>query len=149
MPAALVAKAGFPSLEPYVTGPIGTTLSLSGGDQRHGRGASAASTSRGPRSTVAPLGWTKEPGTEGQAHDGLKLAAGGKLTTVDFDGRANGLGGKGTVRFAGDNAVQQVTLQQLKIGQTDVAVDWKRVPGGVELSMRGRVARIAARARHG
>ena len=26
MPAALVAKAGFPSLEPYVTGPIGTTL---------------------------------------------------------------------------------------------------------------------------
>ena len=41
------------------------------------------------------------------------------------------------MRFAGDNAVQQVTLQQLKIGRTDVAVDWKRVPGGVELSLRG------------
>ena len=41
------------------------------------------------------------------------------------------------MRFAGDNVVQQVTLQQLKIGRTDIAVDWKRVPGGVELSLRG------------
>jgi hypothetical protein len=66
-----------------------------------------------------------------------KLAAGGKLTTVDFDGRANGLAGKGVVRFTGDNVLQQITLQQFKIGQTDVAADWKRVPGGVEVSLRG------------
>ena len=92
---------------------------------------------KGAKTQLPPLGWTKEPGTDGQVQVTLKLAAGGKLTTIDFEGRANGLSGKGQVRFAGDNAVQQVTLQQVKIGRTDVAVDWKRVPGGVELSLRG------------
>ena len=76
----------------------------------------------------------------------LKLAAGGKLTTLDFEGHANGLLGKGQVRFAGDNALQQVTLQQIKIGRTDVAVDWKRGPGGVELACKGRALELAARA---
>src|SRR4029077_6345446 len=60
-----------------------------------------------------------------------------KLASIDFDGRANGLSGKGAVRFAGDNVLQQVTLQQFKIGQTDMAVDWKRITGGVELALRG------------
>ena len=72
----------------------------------------------------------------------LKLAAGGKLTTADFEGRGNGLQAKGQVRFSGDNAVQQVTLQQVKIGQTDIAVDWKRGPGGVEVSLKGKALEL-------
>lgn len=136
VPTALVAKAGFPSPEPYLTGPLGTTLHY----QVATNGSSELVSRfdiKGAMASVPPLGWSKEPGTEGQVLMTVKLAAGGKLTTVDFEGRGNGLFGKGAVRFAGDNAVQQVTLQQLKIGQTDVALDWKRVAGGVELSLRG------------
>ena len=136
IPASLVAKAGLPSTEPYVTGPVGTTLhyqvSTNGSSEVLGR-----FDVKGAKVSLPPLGWTKEPGTEGQVQMTAKLASGGKLATIDFDGRANGLAGKGTVRFAGDNALQQVTLQQFKIGQTDVALDWKRGPGGVELSLRG------------
>jgi hypothetical protein len=136
VPAALMAKAGFPPVEPYVTGPVATTLyyqvATNGTSEVVGRFEIKAAKVQAP-----PLGWTKEPGTDGQVLVTLKLAPGGKLTTIDFEGHANGLLGKGQVRFAGDNAVQQVTLQQIKIGRTDVAVDWKRVPGGVELSLRG------------
>jgi hypothetical protein len=136
VPAALVAKAGFPSIEPYVSGPIGTTLhyqvATNGTSEVVGR-----FDIKGAKAEVAPIGWTKQPGTEGQVQMTMKLAAGGKLTTIDFDGRANGLNGKGAVRFTGDNLLQQVTLQQFKIGQTDVALDWKRVQSGVELSLRG------------
>ena len=92
---------------------------------------------KGAKAQLPPLGWTKEPAPTASSLLTLKLAAGGKLTTIDFEGRANGLSGKGQVRFAGDNVVQQVTLQQIKIGRTDIVVDWKRVPGGVELSLRG------------
>src|SRR6266850_977960 len=92
---------------------------------------------KGATIAARPLAWNKEPGTDGQLLIALKLLAGGKLATVDFEGRANGLLGKGQVRFAGDNALQQITLQQLKVGRTDVAVDWKRVPNGVELALRG------------
>ncbi|MEA2811727.1 MAG: hypothetical protein QOJ17_5868, partial [Rhodospirillaceae bacterium] len=134
VPAALMAKAGFPPVEPYVTGPVATTLyyqvATNGTSEVVGRFEIKAAKVQAP-----PLGWTKEPGTDGQVLVTLKLAPGGKLTTIDFEGHANGLLGKGQVRFAGDNAVQQVTLQQIKIGRTDVAVDWKRVPGGVELSL--------------
>ena len=108
VPAGLVAKAGFPSVEPYVTGPVATTLhyqvATNGTSEVVGR-----FDIKGAKAELAPLGWTKEPGTDGQVLMTLKLAAGGKLTTIDFDGRANGLSGKGQVRFAGDNAVQQVT----------------------------------------
>ena len=68
----------------------------------------------------------------------------GKLTTIDVDGRANGLSAKGQVRFAGDNALQQITVQQLKLGQTEVAGDWKRVPGGVEVVVPGPKAATSA-----
>jgi hypothetical protein len=136
VPANLMAKAGFPSVEPYVTGPVATTVhyqvATNGTSEVVGRFEI-----KGAKAQAPPLGWSKEPSVDGQVLVTLKLAAGGKLTTIDFEGRANGLLGKGQVRFAGDNAVQQVTLQQLKIGQTDVAVDWKRVAGGVELSLRG------------
>jgi Protein of unknown function len=136
VPANLVAKAGFPPVEPYVSGPIATTLhyqvATNGTSEVVGRFEI-----KGAKAQLPTLGWTKEPGTDGQTLLTLKLAAGGKLTTIDFEARANGLSGKGQVRFAGDGIVQQVTLQQLKIGRTDIATDWKRVPGGVELSLRG------------
>jgi hypothetical protein len=92
---------------------------------------------KGAKAMLAPLGWTKEPGTDGQVLMTLKLAAGGKLNTIDFEGQGNGLSGKGQVRFAGDSTVQQIVAQQVKIGKTDVSLDWKRVPGGVELALRG------------
>ena len=37
VPTALIAKAGFPSPEPYLSGPLGTTLVVPGGDQRDER----------------------------------------------------------------------------------------------------------------
>lgn len=136
IPTALVAKAGFPSPEPYLSGPVGTTLSYqlatNGTGEVVGRFDIKAA-----KADVAPLDWSKQPGTEGQLQMTMKLAAGGKLTTIDVDGRANGLNGKGVVRFNGDNTVQQVTVQQLKLGQTDVSGDWKRTQGGVEVSLRG------------
>lgn len=139
--AALVAKAGFPTIEPYVSGPIGTTLhyqvATNGTSEVVGR-----FDIKQAKAEVAPLAWSKQPGTEGLVQMTMKLAAGGKLNTIDFDGRANGLNGKGVVRFNGDSALQQVTLQQLKIGQSDVALDWKRVPGGVELSLRGPLVEL-------
>jgi hypothetical protein len=141
IPAALVAKAGFPSPEPYLSGPIGTTLSYqvatNGTGELVGRFDIKAA-----KADVAPLDWVKPPGVEGEIKTTMKLAAGGKLTTIDVDGRANGLGAKGQVRFSGDNALQQITVQQLKLGQTDVAGDWKRVPGGVEVSLRGPVLEL-------
>jgi hypothetical protein len=136
IPASLVAKAGFPPVEPFVSGPIGTTLhyqvATNGTGEVVGRFDIKAA-----KADVPPIAWTKQPGTEGLAHMTAKLLAGGKLASIDFDGRANGLSGKGAVRFAGDNVLQQVTLQQFKIGQTDMAVDWKRITGGVELALRG------------
>ena len=136
VPTALVAKAGFPSPEPYLSGPVGTTLfyqvAANGTGEVVGRFDIKAA-----KAEVAPLEWTKQPGTEGHVQMTMKLAAGGKLTAVDLDARSNGLNGKGQVRFAGDNALQQITVNQIKIGQTDVAGDWKRTPGGVEVSLRG------------
>lgn len=136
VPADLVAKAGLPPIEPYLSGPIGTTLhyqvATNGTSEVVGR-----FDIKGAAADVAPISWSKQAGTEGQVQMTMKLAAGGKLSTIDFDGRANGLEGKGVVRFAGDNVLQQVSLQQFRIGQTDVALDWKRVQGGVELSLRG------------
>ncbi len=137
LPAALVAKAGFPTPEPYVTGPVGIALqyqvATNGTGEVTGRFDLKAS-----KLSVQPLLWTKDPGTDGQLTMVLKLAAGGKLTTADFEGRGNGLQAKGQMRFSGDNSVQQVTLQQIKIGQTDIAIDWKRGPGGVEVSLKGK-----------
>lgn len=136
LPAALVAKAGLPPVEPYVTGPIGTTVNYqvatNGTSEVVGRFDLKAA-----KASVVPIAWSKEAGAEGLVQMTVKLASGGKLSTIDFDGRANGLAAKGTARFAGDNAIQQLSLQQFKIGRTDVAGDWKRGPGGVEVSVRG------------
>jgi len=136
IPAALVGKAGFPSPEPYVTGPVGTTLSYQMATNGTGEVVGRFDL-KGAEVTLPPLGWSKPAGTESQLQMTMKLAAGSKLATIDFEGRGNGLLAKGQTRFSGDNVLQQVSLQQLKVGQTDVAIDWKRAPSGVELSLRG------------
>jgi hypothetical protein len=136
VPAALVAKAGFPSPEPYITGPLATALHYQVATNGTGEVVGRFDI-KGATATVAPLDWSKAPGTEGHVLLALKLAAGGKLTTADFESRANGLYGKGVLRFSGDNALQQITLSQLKIGQSDLGIDWKRAPDGVELLLQG------------
>ena len=141
VPATLVAKAGFPSPEPYVTGPVGIMLQYqvapNGTGEVTGRFDLKAS-----KLAIQPLLWTKNPGTDAQATMTLKLAGGGKLVTADFDGRGTDLQAKGQVKFSGDNAVQQVTLQQFKIGQTDVALDWQRGPGGIVMSLKGKAVEL-------
>jgi hypothetical protein len=141
MPAALVAKAGFPSPEPYVTGPIGISLQYQVATNGTGE-VSGRFDLKAAKVALPPLLWTKEPGTESQLAVKLKLAAGGKLATADFDGRGNGLQSKGQVRFSGNNAVQQVILQQVRIGKTDVAIDWRLGSGGVELNVSGKALEL-------
>ena len=68
----------------------------------------------------------------------MKLAAGGKLTTIDFEGRGQRpLRPRARCASPATTPCSRSPLQQLKLGRTDVAGDWKRVPGGVELSLRG------------
>jgi hypothetical protein len=138
IPAALIGKAGFPSPEPYVTGPIHVTsltyqVAPGGTSELQGR-----FDLKGAKLAVAPLGWTKEAGTEGQLNLTLKLAPGAKLASADFDGRGNALAAKGQVRFGADTAVQQVSLSQLALGASDMAVEWRRGAGGVDVTLRGR-----------
>ena len=104
IPAALIAKAGFPSPEPYVSGAIGVTSLVyqtapNGTSDLQGR-----FDLKGAKVALAPLGWTKEAGTEGQLTLALKFAAGAKLTTADIEGRANGLSAKGQVRVGPDSS---------------------------------------------
>ncbi len=136
VPAGLVEKAGFPSIEPYVTGPVGTTLHYQVATNGTGEVAGRFDM-KAAKLNVMPLAWTKDAGTEALATMTLKLAGGGKITTADFDARGGGLQAKGQVRFA-DGAVQQISLPQVKLGQTDVAVDWRRHPGGVDLVVKGQ-----------
>jgi hypothetical protein len=143
IPAALIAKAGFPSPEPYVSGPLGVTslsyqVAANGTSELQGR-----FDLKGTKVAVAPLGWTKDPGAEGQLTVGLKLAAGAKLTTADVEGRGNGLAAKGQVRFGADNTVQQVSMSQFTLGRTDMTADWRRGAGGVEVTFRGRSLELA------
>ena len=146
VPAALIGKAGFPSVEPYLTGPLGTTLSYQVATNGTGEVVGRFDL-KGATVDARPLDWKKEPGSEAQALATLKLAAGGKLSTIDFEGRGNGLVGKGQARFAGDNALQQISLTQLKVGRTDLAIDWKRGPTGVEVSLRSPLLEMP-RVRH-
>ena len=136
IPAALVAKAGFTPVEAFISGPIGTTLSyqvaLNGTGEVVGK-----FDLKGAALDVAPLAWRKAAGAEAQALATIKLLAGGKLSAIEFEGRGEGLAAKGGLRFAGDNVVQQVAMQQFRLGRTDVALDWKRGPSGVDISLKG------------
>lgn len=135
--ANVVGKAGFPAIDSFITGPIGTALSYqvatNGTSDVVGR-----FDLKGAKVSVEPLSLTKEAGAEGLANLTLKLAPGGKLTTADFEGRGAGLQAKGQARFGPDNLLQQITMQQAKLGRSDVSFDWKRVPAGVEMSVKGQ-----------
>jgi hypothetical protein len=146
IPAALIAKAGLPSLEPWLTGPIGTTLHYQVGPNGSSEVVGRFEI-KGAHASAPPLDWTKEPGVDGQIRLTARLAAGGKVQTIDYDARSNGLLAAGQVRFAGDNTVQQVVLQQFRVGRTDVAGEWKRTPGGVEVALRGAAIEMP-RVRH-
>lgn len=147
VPSGIVEKAGFPPVEPYVTGPIGLTLQYQVATNGTGEVVGKFDL-KGAKVAVTPLAFTKEAGSEALANLTIKLAAGGKLTTADFDGRGGGLQTKGQVRFGNGNnsnssSVQQVSLQQVRIGQTDVSIDWKRGPGGAELAVKGTALELA------
>lgn len=138
IPAGLIAKAGFPSPEPYVTGPLGVTsfayqVASNGTSELQGRFDLKAA-----KVALAPLGWTKDAGADGQLNLVMKLAAGAKLTTADLDVRGNGLTGKGQVRFGPDSSVQQVSVSQFALGRTDMTAEWRRADGGVDVAVRGR-----------
>lgn len=136
-PAALLVKAGFPSTEPYVKGPVGTSVTYqvqaNGGGELVGRFDLKAA-----ELAVQELAWGKQPGADGKLGLTFKLAPKGKLVSADFDGRANGLVAHGQVQFAGDNVLQQLSLKQLVLGRSDVALDWKRGNSGVDVSLVGK-----------
>lgn len=138
IPAGLVAKAGFPPIEPYATGPIGITslsyqVGLNGTGDFQGR-----FDLKGAKLAVGPLAWSKAVGADGQLTLAMKLAPGGKLTTVDFDGRSSDLAVKGQARFGADNAIQQVSVNHVSLGRTDASAEWRRTPDGMEATVRGR-----------
>jgi hypothetical protein len=138
IPASMVAKAGFPPLEPYATGPIGIT-SLSYQVAPNGTGDFQGRFDlKGAKLAVGPLAWSKAPGADGQLTLAMKLAAGGKMTTADFDGRSSDLAVKGQARFGPDNVMQQVSVQHASLGRSDVSAEWRRTAEGVEATVRGR-----------
>ncbi len=136
IPSAIIEKAGFPSVEPFVVGPIGTMLLYQVAPNGTGE-VSGRFDMKAAKVAVPPLAWTKEAGGDALATMTLKLAAGGKITTADFDARAATLQTKGQVRFGADSSVQQIALQQVKLGLTDISVDWRRHPGGIDIAVRG------------
>jgi hypothetical protein len=138
IPANLIAKAGFPSPEPYISGPVNVTsfsyqVAANGSAELQGK-----LDLKGAKLT-APVGWSKDAGTDGHLTLGMKLAPGGKLSTADFEANANGLKTKGQVRFGADNYVQEVALSDLSLGATNMSADWRRgASGSVEVALRGR-----------
>jgi len=136
LPSDVVAKAGFPSPEPYVTGPIGVNLVYQ--TATNGTGDVTAKLDlKGAKAAVSELDWNKEAGTDGHIDFTLKLAPGGKLTTADFDGFSGDLSAKGQVRFTVDNALQQLSLQRFTLGRSSLDLDWRDVGGAKELVMGG------------
>jgi hypothetical protein len=137
IPAALIAKAGFPSPEPYISGPVGVT-SLSYQTAPNGSGELQGKFDLKGAKVTTPFAWTKEAGSDGQLGLSMKVAAGGKLTSGDFEGRASGLAAKGQIRFGDNSSVQQVAISQLQVGGTDIAGEWRRSGTGVDVTLRGR-----------
>lgn len=143
IPAPLIAKAGFLSPEPYVSGAIGVTslvyqVAPNGTSDLQGR-----FDLKGAKVAIAPLGWTKEAGVDGQLTLGLKFAAGAKLTTADIEGRGNGLSAKGQVRVAADGSIQQVSVGQFALGRSDLSGEWRRGASGVDIGLHGRSLELA------
>jgi hypothetical protein len=138
IPVSLIAKAGFPSPEPYISGPVNVTsfsyqVAVNGAAELNGKLDLKAA------KLTSPIAWGKDAGTDGHLTLGMKLAPGGKLSVADFEANANGLKTKGQVRFGPDNYVQEVALSELAVGGTDISADWRRsAAGSVEVALRGR-----------
>ncbi len=136
-PTSMFPKAGMPDFEPMVTGPVGVTLSyqvaLNGTSEVVGR-----FDLKGAKAALPPLGWTKEIGVDGLVTATVRMAAGAKVATIDFDGRAAGLASKGQARFGDNNVLQQMVLQQFTLGRSDFSADWKRAANGMDVAVRGR-----------
>ena len=136
-PTAVVAKAGFPSPEPFVSGTVGTAIAYQ--VLANGTGELTAKLDlKGAKASIVPLGWTKTAGSDGGLSLVVRLARGGKLAAVDFDGQAPGLSAKGQARFVGDSALEQVSLQHIAMGRSNLAVDWKRTATGMDIDLKGR-----------
>ncbi|MCW5734424.1 MAG: hypothetical protein KIS73_09870 [Enhydrobacter sp.] len=143
IPATLIAKAGFPSVDPYVSGALGVTSLVYQTSQNGTSDLQGRIDLKGAKVALAPLGWTKEAGAEGQLTLGLKFAAGAKLTTADIEGRGSGLSAKGQVRVGADGAIQQISVSQFVLGRTDMSAEWRRIAGGVAITLRGRSLELA------
>jgi hypothetical protein len=143
IPAELVARAGFSSPEPFLTGPINITsfsyqAAPNGAGELHGK-----FDLKGAKASVPQLAWGKEAGIENRLNMALKFASGGKIESAEFDDSGGGLVAKGVLRFGAGSALEQVTLGQLLLGRTDVAIDWRRVAGGADIDLRGRSIELA------
>ena len=136
-PASFLAKAGLPSPEPYISGPVGATVVY----QTQSNGTSDVTGKfdlKGAKLDGTPIGWAKAAGIDASLNVGIKLSAGAKLLSADFDGKGNGLVTKGKLAFADGGIVQQVSLSQFSLGRSDVALDWRRNAKGVDMALRGR-----------
>jgi uncharacterized protein DUF3971 len=143
IPTSLIAKAGFASPEPYVTGPLNVT-GLQYQVAPNGQGDLKLHVDlKGAKAAFAPLEWIKEAGTDGALNLGLKINPGGKLASAEFDGKGAGLTLKGQVQFGAENAVQEIAFSQFALGRSDLAIDWKRAPGRVDISLKGRSLELA------
>ena len=137
LPASFLAKAGLPSPEPYITGPVGATIVY----QTQSNGTSDVTGKfdlKDAKLDGAPIGWTKTAGIDASLNVGVKLSAGAKLLSADFDGKGNGLVAKGKLGFADGGIVQQLSLSQFSLGRSDVALDWRRNATGVDIAVHGR-----------
>ena len=137
LPASFMAKAGLPSPEPYITGPVGATIVY----QTQSNGTSDVTGKfdlKAAKLDGALIGWTKATNVDASLNVGVKLSAGAKLLSADFDGKGNGLVAKGKLGFAEGGIVQQLSLSQFSLGRSDVAFDWRRNATGVNVALRGR-----------
>ena len=142
IPVGLIAKAGFASPEPYISGSLGVTslvyqVAPNGAGEMQGRFDIKAA------KVASPFAWTKEPGVDGQLTLGVKTAPGGKMSTADFEGKGSGFSLKGQIRFGADNSIQQVALGQLSFGATDLSGEWRRGANGVDVTLRARTLEYA------
>jgi hypothetical protein len=137
LPTSLMVKAGLPSPEPYISGPVGTTIVY----QTQPNGTSDVTGKfdlKAAKFDGSLIGWTKAAGVDASLNIGVKLSAAAKLLSADFDGKGNGLAAKGQVGFADGGIVQRVRLSQFSLGRSDVALDWRRNAAGVDMALYGR-----------
>lgn len=142
LPTPLLAKAGMIAPEPFVAGPVGVALSY----QAQANGAAELQGKfdlKAAKASLPMLAWTKEAGLETQLSLGMKFGPGGKLAGADFDARGGGLVAKGHVSFDAGYAIQQLSLQQLVIGLSDLAIDWRRTHDGNEIALHGRALEMS------